>query len=333
MRGRSLALAIPTYNRAAMLAGTLARLAPTLRELAIAVHVLDDSSNDETAMALAQLQATTGLQVAHVANRPRLGHDRNVIAALSAPNTDHVWLLGDALMLEPDALRRVHAQLVGQDFVFVNGRQDRPEPSSEHHGAALRRFLAERVWQLSLTGATIYSRRVVGWWAEDPTRQPMRNFPQLGAMLGFVAAHQDCSATWVGDRILAPYPGKPSYWFAQALEVWGTDWHGVISRHANAFGGTSLDDVLRSHSRHTGILSAKHLWVLRAAGRLTQAALDLCGPGVFASSSAPPWLVRTIASVPQRLAQRVVAARPSWQRRFPVASPVASGPAPAVPAA
>jgi abequosyltransferase len=323
MAASRLALAIPTYHRAQVLADTLRGLAPALRELGIAVHVLDDSSNEDTAQALEGLQQQEALDVVYRHNRPSLRHDRNLIAALQSPDAEHVWLLGDGALVREAGLRRVHAALHGQDFVFLNCRNDEPGPSFDVPAGTLREHLAAQSWALTYTGATVYSRRVVEWWRGRPG-VVMRNFPQLSVVLGFAAAHADAGATVVGERILWAHPQRSSsYWLADAVSVWGVDWHAVVSGNAGAFPARALPAVLQSHARHTGILSAKHLIALRAIGRYSPAVWAESAGTLPACCTVPGWALRTIARLPQGVASTMLRARPSWRRRYLPQSAVA----------
>lgn len=315
MAAETLALAIPTYNRPEALGMTLGGLAPALRELGIAVHVLDDSSDDATATVMGRLRQQ-GLEITYVHNVPALRHDRNVVAALQAPQADYVWLLGDGALVDEQALRRVHAALKGDDFVFLNCRSDTPTPSLRFGAAEVRAFLARQAWAMTYTGATVYSRRVVDWWRSQP-RTVARNFPQLSVVLGFVAAHAEVSAAWVGERIIAANPRRSgSYWLADAVSVWGTDWHRVVTDHAAAFDAQAVPSVLRSHSAHTGILGAKHLLALRAIDRYAGAMLSDSGNVLAQCSTVPRWGLQLIAALPLGLASAVLRARPSWRRRY-----------------
>ena len=176
--------------------------------------------------------------------------------------------------------------------------------------------MAKRVWELSYTGATVYARRVIDWWRSDPAHQVVPNFPQLSFSLGFLSAPKHARATWIGLRVVRGHPRKiQSYWLAEALSVWGLDWHRVISQHRDAFGVIDLDPVLRSHARHTHVLSGKHLLVLRAQGLFNRQVLaqwpqlrDSCGVGGLG--------LLLLATLPQRAASAILALRPSWRRRY-----------------
>jgi glycosyltransferase involved in cell wall biosynthesis len=315
---RSLALAIPTYNRADILEESLLAMRRGLERLDIEVHVLDDSSNDATALAMARLAATTRIRLHYRRNQPALGHDANLIAALGAPDADFVWLFGDGCTVDDEGLRAVHEALGDQNFVFVNSRAGAAPPSDPAlHGASARQLLTRRAWDFTFTGATVYSRRVIDWWQADAAHRPFANFPHLSIILGYSAAQPALSLGWIGRRIVGSHSRKrQSYWLADAIPVWAGDWHRVITANAAAFAPNELAAVLRSHSRHTGILGLKHLLVMRAARLLDRAVVKRYRRELAASSSIGGLGVNAAAALPKAVAAAVVAARPSWRRRY-----------------
>lgn len=318
MGSRSLALAIPTYQRAAVLEENLRAMRAELEALAAPVHILDDSHDDATAAMVTRLRADTRLQIAYRHNRPALRHDANLIAALGAPETDFVWLLGDGCRIEPGGLKAVHAAVQqNPDFAFVNTRPG-PAPATQRQGGPqARRFIAERAWDFTHTGATVYSRRVIDWWRADPRHQPFPNFPHLSVILAFLASAQALEIAWIGEQLVTKNQHKsPSYWMADPVPVWARDWHRVVTAHAAALPAGSLAAVLRSHSRHTGLLGLKHLLVLRAVGRLDRQTLANHGAELAAASSAGRLGVRAVAALPRAAADALVRRHPSWRRRF-----------------
>lgn len=318
MAPRTLALAIPTYQRAEMLEENLLAMRPELERLDIPVHILDDSHDEATAGMVARLGARTRLRLAYRHNRPALRHDANLVAALGAPDADFVWLLGDGCIIEPGGLQAVHdAVQHNPDFAFVHTRQGRAPASQHLAGEPARRFIAGRTWDFTYTGATVYSRRVIAWWLADAAHRPCPNFPHLSIILAYLASQPALGVAWLGDRLVTQNRLKTqSYWLSDPVPVWAHDWHRVITAHAGAFPAGSLPMVLRSHSRETGLLGLKHLLVLRAAGRLDDQALGRHGAELVASSAAG-WLgVHSIASLPRAIAAAIVHRRPSWQRRY-----------------
>lgn len=318
MSRRSLALAIPTYNRPDILEENLLAMQASLERLDIAVHVLDDSSNDDTAKGMARLAATTRIKLSYRHNQPPLRHDANLIAALATPDTDFVWLLGDSGVIDDASLQTVHDQLQDQHFVFVNSRERQTRASEPClRDAHAKSFIAERAWDFSYTGASIYARRVIEWWCADPAHQPHANFPQLSVVLAYLGAHPQVCLSWIGQRVVRSHSRKKqSYWLTAAIPVWAGDWHSVITANASAFDPEVLFQILRSHSKQTQVLGFKHLMVMRAEGLLDADVMSRYRMQLSSCSTMGSLGVRAIAALPRAAAQALVAARPSWRRRY-----------------
>lgn len=318
MAARSLAIAIPTYNRPEILEYNLLAMQASLERLDIGVYVLDDSSNDATAQLISRLAASTRMRLSYRRNQPPLRHDANLIAALATPRTDFVWLLGDGCIVDDAGMQVVHDTLQDQDFIFVNSRHG-PAPASERRltDAEAKSFIERRAWDYSYTGATIYSRRVVDWWQSEAKHRPFPNFPHLSVILGYVATHVQLGISWVAQRVVHNNPLKrQSYWLADAIPVWAGDWHKVITANAAAIEPAAMAGVLRSHSDNTRVLGVKHLLVLRAAGLLDADVLARYREALLASSSAGRLGAWAIVTLPRSAARILVAARPSWRRRY-----------------
>ena len=153
-----LAICIPTYCRDSVVAANLAKMIDEARRLNVALYVSDDSPDDLTRNAVRAFG-----DVHYRRNTPSLGHDRNLIATLTWPNADFVWLLGDKHWVKPNQLETILGFLDDQDLVLINyqspDRHDIPQVSGEEGKGLLKSAL----WHQTRTGATIYHRRVCDW--------------------------------------------------------------------------------------------------------------------------------------------------------------------------
>jgi abequosyltransferase len=305
-----LSLAIPTFQRPGILEENLREWRAELEQANVPVHLSDDSADRETRQVVERLSRTTSLRLTYRHNQPGLGHDLNLLQALADAQGDHVWLLGDSVCLTPSAIQSVYQQLHGQDFIFVNAREDRTSPDLPAlTGPALRQFLVQRTWELTLTGATIYGPRVRAWAAAQGHLPPRRNFPQLDLILGFIHSHADARAQWMGRRLARGHPRKKSYWLAQSLQVFGRDWHAVVSGHGELFDPTELAEVLKSHARNTGFLGLRHLLSLRAQGLLSRDVFKQHRHCLAACSSASGLALELLSWTPVALLKVAAAAR------------------------
>lgn len=260
-----LALAIPTYRRSAAVAANMRVMVPEARRLGIAIHVSDDSPDT----AIADVVAQHADVVAFHHNPVRLGHDGNVVQALLLPDADFVWLLGDTLRPAPGCLAAMLAMLDDQDFLFVNAHSRERQDIGPVCGAEGRDLLRRMLWHQTLTGATIYGRRVTEWArAGSPTIH--RNFPQISIVLGYSAA-ADPRIGWVGRRSFVSERADTSYWRDQALDVFVTDWANVVTAFAPMFGERAHRAIIKSHSRNTRLFRTVFLAELRRKGCFVKA--------------------------------------------------------------
>lgn len=299
MPDRRLAIAIPTFNRAEILDETIGAISAALRELDIALVIRDDSGDDETERR-ARAWAEAGLNVDYRHNRPPLGHDANVIGVLMAADAEHVWLLGDGQFPDPPSLAPILRSLSGQDFVFLNARAETDDPAVEHITTPEQpRFMSQRVWEFTLTGATIYGRRVIDWCRSHAEAVAYPNFCQLGLILHFMQSHADTRVTRLARRALRPTRRRRvSYWAPRAVEVFAGDWCRVVGAHPEVFGASRMPQVLRSHATSTGILDVRHLIALRAKDCFSLAHLRTYETAFAAASPVPRRLAVAIATVP-----------------------------------
>ncbi len=295
-----LVISIPTYERAEILEENLRRMAPALLRIGIPVSIFDDSRSDQTERAVARLRADPGLDLTYQRNTPSLGHDANVLTALTTPQGEYVWLLGDAIFAEPADIEEVHRRLNRQDLMFLNGRDGVTIPDEiqlRSEDGSLAAFLTKHTWHLTMTGVTIYSARVVSWW-RGADRTVYADFPQLSVFLGFAIGQSAIRAEWMGRRIVFGNPRKVSYWLSQPIRTFGVDWNAVIRGNAAAFSPGSLAVVLASHSVHSGFLGPMHLLGLRASKSLPWGLVLAHWRVLTTCSSCPPWLLVLIALAP-----------------------------------
>lgn len=300
-----LALVIPTYCRAPLLEKGIGRMMPGLIANNVALYVSDDSPDDDTEVMLSGLAGR--LPALHYRrNTPPLRHDRNIVASLLWPREPHVWILGDAGMVEPGGFERVLAILDTQDLLFVNSHAAPTPDIACMTGEIARCFVRDMLWHQTLTGATIYGRRMLNWLAGyAPDAQGLtRNFPHLAAILDFMATHAAATG-WIGTPTTRFSP-KDSYWRKSALSVFVEDWSNAVRRRSEVIHAAEQPGVLRSHDAHVGLFGIDLLLELRRAGTLDTA--YLAGhPDAWQAIDRPAWLLRLIAGAPVPLLEGALA--------------------------
>ncbi len=97
MEGPRITVAIPTWNRHALLAQTLASLQSQCAELvpgSVEVLVSDNASTDDTQAVVERVQAV-GLAVRYLRNGENIGADRNFAQCFNEARGEYILMLGD----------------------------------------------------------------------------------------------------------------------------------------------------------------------------------------------------------------------------------------------
>lgn len=289
-----LAICIPTYCRDSVVAANLAKMIDEARRLNVALYVSDDSPDDLTRNAVRAFG-----DVHYRRNTPSLGHDRNLIATLTWPNADFVWLLGDKHWVKPNQLETILGFLDDQDLVLINyqspDRHDIPQVSGEEGKGLLKSAL----WHQTRTGATIYHRRVCDWVVEQGDELIVkRDFPQISVMLGY-ASHHNTKIGWFGQPSLGVVQ-QNSYWQQQAITVFADNWSAAVSAFPKVISPADQLEVIRSHSAKTNLFNFVTLLDLRLVG--TFAWKHLRQPSFRRAAHLPLWLMTAILLVPKPVA-------------------------------
>lgn len=298
-----LALAIPTYNRAAILEQNLRTMLPELQEFSLPVYISDDSTNAETKEAIASLKRNYPF-LFYRHNDPRLGHDENFFSTLGTPDTDYVWYLGDSVFVKPGGLRAVlHSLESNPDFCFVNAYV-KGRPDEHIKPDQMKNFLIDRTWYLTLSGATIYSRKSRAVYVTESKKKQWKNFPQLGFVLEYCSLYR-AQCEWLGEPIISINRSKKSYWDKQAFSVFAQDWGALIRSFPTLFTDTVVNKVIRSHSDNMGLFRPWGLLRLRAHNVLNIQTLNEYEKD-FSVASGHTMLAKFLCRLPQSACKQCV---------------------------
>lgn len=304
-----LAIAIPAYGHAQWTARHLELMAEAARRLNIAFYVSDDTPDDSVERAVAAV--APGLRTIHYRrNTPALGHDRNLVATLTWPTEDYVWLLRSAMWAKPETLERLLAFLNGQDILCVNSHSDDHRMIPALRDEAGRALLREALWHQTLTGATIYHRRVIDWARAQGEALPIwRNFPQLSIMMGY-ASTNPVTVGWFGEPCVNTSFFGHSYWRDRAIEVFVDDWAAVVTAFPTVVPPARQARIIGEHSRRMQLFDAATMMELRRSGQFDWASFRR--PHFMDAMHLPRWKLYVLLAVPPRVFaayQRVQARR------------------------
>ena len=263
MVNKKLAIAIPTFERAEIVAATISSLIPELKEFSIAIYVSDNSLGDETKKVLFELKKQYEF-IYYYKNRVDLGHDRNSFYVAQIPESDYVWLYGDSLLVKSGAIKAVlHSiEIYNPEIMSVNAaNRDLDEASGMYvdHNSVLDNF----GWHVTLTGATIYSRATLSSISQV-VPDKFINFPQLSLI--FESLSKNCSFYWENNKLIAASPNKKGYWVDTMFSIFIDDWSRAIRNLPESYDREIKEKVIIEHSLKSNIFNTKSLLKARFYG-------------------------------------------------------------------
>lgn len=263
-----LTISIPTYNRKRFLEDNLKTLLDSCQKLSIKIHISDDSTNNDTQIMIEELQNNYDC-ISYKKNTPSLGHDKNILEALSAPSSEYVWLVGDSLTIASNELVEILETLKMKkyDVISVNASNRRINLQTGIYDNPREIFL-NFCWHMTLTGATIYSRTCISSIDHNKASQ-MRNFPHIFCIFKFLSENN--TFFWLNKPVvslnkrLIKNDGK-SYWMNDPFKVFISDWKNVLAALVDPYGIDDCKTVELKHSRMAGVFNLKALLNLRRIG-------------------------------------------------------------------
>lgn len=288
---KSLAIAMPTRNRAMTVKTNILGILDELKRYHVEIYLSDDSIGNETETMVHELQLLyEGIHYSK--NEPPLGHDANCLKVIVRPQTDYIWYLGDAMIIQPGAIEKIY-QAIQNDcsFVFLNRQYLSLHLGYSGNIPDFQSFLDTNVWHLTLTSATVYSKNALELGLRNYRVGDSTNFAQLGLILN--AIRNGChDGYWLGDRLTKTNTaGTKSYWMKRTIPVFAGDWTHMIRSYSDVFSKNKFCRILKSHSRKTGILGFFNLCKLGICHGLGEDNRkyfeDVC-----TASCLPRWMVR-----------------------------------------
>jgi glycosyltransferase involved in cell wall biosynthesis len=298
---KQLALVIPTYGRSKTVDKLLREMIAEAYALDVEIYYSDDTLDDSVEIVVREVSKHYP-NVHYRRNTPSLGHDQNIIDSLLWPETDFVWLIGDSIRPRISELDNVLSFLRDQDFIFLNRLAGAEKNINFVAQPEIRNFVREKLWNQTLTGATIYGRRVRDFVRQHDFKK-LPNFPHLSVILEY-ATIQYPAIGWISN-VSIEYSQKPSsYWEDRALEVFVDDWARVIEAYPLIVPHDKLYTTLRSHSRNTNIFSLRRMLSLRSKGIFGTSAM--LRPYFWQVMHLNPLIIRAVAMMPSYLACNIL---------------------------
>jgi hypothetical protein len=265
MHNNKLAITIPTYNRHNILFENLMFIMPEIIQHSIPIYISDDSSDDKTGEMISGL-VKVHPYIYYYKNAPYLGHDRNILRALSLPDTVYVWLMGDSVIINRHSISKLLSKLSGDyDFIFVNSYVNSAINTSQIQDIY---FFHKFTWYLTLTGATIYNSCVIKYYLSKVPIRYYNNFQQLSIILDYLPNR--IKAYWINEKLISINVNKKSYWMSNVITIFVKDWIDLIKSFPLVFKTESeINEVVYSHALNAELFTFRKLLRYRLSGGLT----------------------------------------------------------------
>lgn len=119
MKNPTLTIAIPTFNRNAVLIENLKHLLPQLGKH-VDILIIDNCSDVEVKKYLKQRIKFNNNKIKIIRNIINIGGNANVLRCIEHCKSDYIWILGDDDFPLPDAIEKIKKILAFDDAVWIN---------------------------------------------------------------------------------------------------------------------------------------------------------------------------------------------------------------------
>lgn len=258
-----LAIAIPTYNRATILEENLNLMLPEIMKNNISIYISDDSTNDDTKNLCQELRKKYPY-IYYVKNEPSLGHDKNCIKTLKLPCEMYVWYIGDSTILNNEAINEVLGIIEQKEpkLISVNAEGRNLDIDSRLYTHP-NELIVEIGWHLTLTGATIYSKKIIDR-IDSFELDKFKNFPQFAIIFKSFESG-DCELFWINSKQIKNNLRKTSYWKKTLFDVFLVDWPSCVN-NLSFIGDEQKKIAIIKHSQMTKIFDLKSILFCRSNG-------------------------------------------------------------------
>lgn len=264
MKSNELAIAIPTYNRSNILKENILKMLDEIQRYSIPIYISDDSPDKTTEEIIFDIKREYPY-IFYKKNKPSLGHDKNCLSTLNYPSENYIWYLGDSRIIQKGGIERI-LQIIDKnapDFIAVNSENRNVNITSKLYNDG-NLLLKELGWHLTLTGATIYSRKMINS-ANQLDISKYTNFPQT-AIIFECFSKQECKLIWLNENFVFNNAQNISYWKKDVFKVFITDWTNCINNLGTYYYSEIKSLAIISHSRNTKLFNLKSILSYRFNG-------------------------------------------------------------------
>ncbi|MBN1532972.1 MAG: glycosyltransferase [Spirochaetes bacterium] len=265
-----LAIAMPTYNRAAVLERSLSSMIPVLSRFNVPVYISDNHSSDSTGQVVEELRRKYPF-IHYSSNRTNI-LDLNYFKALSLPRTRYVWLLSDKFTLYDESFTSIFQVLENNDLdALIVNNSDRVRGIESRFYTDKNELLMELGWHTTLVSSTIYNRRMIN--RRYIERYFKAFFLQVGLLFEYLASKKQCNVYFDNNNAFYSATDSPSVWRHRPFEIFLQNWVECVLSLPYTYTLKSRLSCIRAHSRKSALFSSVSLIDFRLRGSVSLGSL------------------------------------------------------------
>lgn len=261
MINKLLGIAISTYNRPQIIRQSILQMLDEIKKYSIPIYISDDSTDFQTKEMIDELKLMHYENIYYTKNETNLGHDLNCIKALTQPETEYIWYLGDSRTIIPGGIAKIIDIIKNNNsnFIVVNSTNRNFSLTSGTYD--LDFFFLNISWHATLSGSTIYKKAAINFSKSSDYLNS--NFMQLGLFISSMIEDSSKNMFYFDEKLVDQVNlSKKSYWISNSIRVFAHDWVNFISSF-DYFDAKKREYAIKTHSKYTGILKTKDLLSLR----------------------------------------------------------------------
>ncbi|MGI2057848.1 glycosyltransferase [Shewanella baltica] len=285
----TLAIVMPTYNRAEFVDFFLKKHIERLKLFNVGLYISNNASTDNTLEVIAYWKNKYEFIFVKSLTKT-VTSDENIENAVFMPNSKYIWILGDSYEILPSVLDGVLGTLVGSyeyDFILTNlvGRY-RHNTEIIYNDKNL--VIDELTPIIACISCNIINRKLIS----HPRFEKYRgtDFGIVGFVLDYIASN-NFSLLFCRELsvVTLKTPVRKVGWPSRFFEIMFYNWPSFVANLPDVYSDRSKDIAKKLLVTHSGILSWRSLLHIRGANGLNfkllgenkNSVLKLCGKVIF----------------------------------------------------
>lgn len=305
-KNKIISISIPTYNRADALDLNLAHHVPIAAAYGIEILIFDNASIDHTEAVVRKWKKKYEL-LSYYRNEKNIGFDGNFELALTRPETDYIWLLGDSYSIQKEGIDEILAdKRASLEFdLYVFNLDERMTCKSDVYRDH-NRTLLDLSGVISCVSCSVLSRNLVRYGRFSNYRGT--NFVHTGVILDYISRNP-FRLKW--NKELSVHSVRidhgDNHWTrtGKALQIGLDGWAQLIFSLPSDYSPSNKLKALKNFGKVSGMLRWRFFLTRRASGLFSLQLLNTYQPLLNASSKSifNILAIYLVTSLPVRVAR------------------------------